>query len=202
MKLLYINSAGLLYVNCWILHSISMHTVSVSICTQTCLRARACAHPHRDTHICTNVYIHMQVCIAVRQHFGYELLSLPCLKAFEEHLQDLQRICWRTVSTFLCCSSCCQTVCTLWALIAALDWGWIAETSGKQSWNQTALDDLCLYKECSLLTLFTQLNITKASLQLDCKSYLRKACIVLNAESADGLGHISAQEAFQGGAVK
>ena len=133
-----------------------MHT-SMSACTLSCTRVRTTTQRH--THIRTNAYIHMQVCIALKQHFGYE--SLPCLKAFEEHLQDLQRICWRTVSTFLWCSSCCQTVCTLWALIAALDWAWIAETTGKELWNQRALDE---YKDCSLLTLFSQLNITKASL--------------------------------------
>ena len=174
----------------WLLHI--LHTVQ-----SACRHARVCAHPHRDTHIRTNVYIHMQVCIAIKQHFGYEPLSLPCLKAFEEHLQDLLRICWRTVSTFLWCSSRCQTVCTLWALTAALDWAWIAETTGKESWHQTALDE---YKECSPLV--SQLNITKASLLRECKSYLRQACIVLNAESADGIGHIAAQEAFQGSAVK
>ena len=49
-------------------------------------------HPHRDTQIHTNMHIHRQVCIAIKQHVGYEPLSLPCLKAFEEHFQDLQRI--------------------------------------------------------------------------------------------------------------
>ena len=117
------------------IHTISMHTVSVSMYTQTYLRAHmhVCAHTHTETHTHshTNVYIHMQVRIAIKQHFGYEPLSLPCLKGFEEHFQDLQRIWWRTASTFLWCSSCCQKVYTLWALIAALDWAWIAETTEK-----------------------------------------------------------------------
>ena len=37
---------------------------------------------------------------------------------------------------------------------------------------------------------------------LYCKSYLRQACIVLKAEIADGIGHLSTQVAFQGSAVK